>query len=191
MSWFDVSGTVNVLESRDNVPEILHREHNRNYGFATSLTPRPRFGFEFGYNYDDVFSTTNICYILASTPPVNSTACGAGSPYFSAISLYTNKVHFGYTNFMFKPRPRVTLNLGYNLTNMSGFSPTLSDPTIVTSLGFNYHKPSAAMDVNLARGLTWRTAWGYYDYNEKFLPAPLLARDFQSNLATLSMRYEF
>jgi len=191
MSWLDISGTVNVLESRDNVPVILHREHNRNYGFATSLNPRPRFGFEFGYNYDDVFSTTNICYILASTPPVNSTACDAGSPYFSAISLYTNKVHFGYTNFMFKPRPRVTLNLGYNLTSMSGFSPTLSDPTILTSLGFNYHKPSAAMDVNLTKGLTWRTAWGYYDYNEKFLPAPLLARDFQSNSATLSMRYEF
>jgi len=92
---------------------------------------------------------------------------------------------------MFKPQPRVTLNLGYNVTSMSGFSPTLSDPTIPTSLGFNYHTPSAAMDVNLAKGLTWRTAWGYYDYDEKFLPAPLLARDFQSNSATLSMRYEF
>ena len=190
-SWIDISGTINVLESRDNVPEILHREHNRNYGFTTSVNPRPRFGFEFGYNYNDVFSTTNICYILSSTPPVNSTACGAGSPYFSALSLYTNKVHFGYTNFMFKPLPRVTLNLGYNLTSMSGLTPTLGDPATLSSLGFNYHKPSAAMDVNLAKGVTWRTAWGYYDYNEKFLPAPLLARDFQSNSATLAMRYEF
>jgi len=58
--WLDFSGTVNVLESRDNVPEVLHREHNRNYGFTTTLNPRPRFGFEFGYNYEDVYSTTNI-----------------------------------------------------------------------------------------------------------------------------------
>jgi hypothetical protein len=190
-SWIDISGSVNVLESRDNVPEVLHREHNRNYGFSTILNPKPRFGFEFGYNYDDVFSTTNICYVLTSTPPANSTLCGAGVPYFSAISLYTNKVHFGYGNIMFKPQPRVTANIGYNLTSTSGSTPTLADPTILTSLGFNYHKPSASLDVNVAKGLTWRTAWGHYDYNEKFLPAPLLARDFQSNSATLSLRYEF
>lgn len=189
--WLDISGTVNVLESRDNVPEILHREHNRNYGFTTSLNPKPRFGFEFGYNYDDVYSTTNICYVTTSTPPANSTLCSAGAPYFSAVSLYSNKVQFGYTNFMFKPAPRVTANVGYNLTSTSGSTPTLADPTILTSLGFNYHKPSASLDVNLAKGLTWRTAWGYYDYNEKFLPAPLLARDFQANSATLSLRYEF
>ena len=188
--WLDISGTVDVLESRDNVPEILHREHNRNYGFTTLLNPRPRFGFEFGYNYDDVYSTTNICYV--TTPvPTNSTFCSAGTPYFSAASLYTNKVQFGYANVIFKPAPRVTANVGYNLTSTSGFTPTLADPTILTSLGFNYHKPTAEVDVNLVKGLTWKTAWGYYDYNEKFLPAPLTARDFQANTATLSLRYDF
>jgi hypothetical protein len=45
--------------------------------------------------------------------------------------------------------------------------------------------------VNLVKGLTWKTAWGYYDYNEKFSPAPLTARDLQANNATLSLRYEF
>jgi hypothetical protein len=189
--WLDVSGTVNLLESRDNVPEVLHREHNRNYGFTTSMNPKPRFGFEFGYNYDDIFSTTNVCYVSTVAVAPNSTFCGATPPYFSAISLYTNKIHFGYTNFMFKPAPRVTAHLGYNLTSSSGFTPMLADPAILTSLGFNYHKPSALLDVNLAKGLTWRTGWGYYDYNEKFLPAPLLARDFQSNSATLSLHYEF
>ncbi|HYM77937.1 MAG TPA: hypothetical protein VE377_18325 [Candidatus Dormibacteraeota bacterium] len=189
--WLDLSGTVNVLESRDNVPEILHREHNRNYGFVASMNPISRFGAEFGYNYDDVFSTTNICYVLTSTPPVNSTLCSGGAPYFSAISLYTNKINFGYANLMFKPQPRVTARVGYNLTSTSGSTPTLADPTILTSLGFNYHKPTASLDVELAKGLSWRTAWGYYDYNEKYLPTPLLARDFQSNAVTLSLRYDF
>ena len=189
--WVNLAGTVNVLESRNNVPDILHREHNRNYGFTVALNPKPRFGVEFGYNYDDVFSTTNICYVTTSTPPVNSTICSSGSPYFNAISLYKNKVHFGYTNFMFKPVKRVTANVGYNLTNTTGATPTLADPSVLTSFGFNFHKPTASMDVELVKGLSWRTAWGYYDYNEKFLPAPLLARDFQSNSATLSLRYEF
>ncbi len=190
-SWLDVSGSINVLESRDNVPDVLHREHNRNYGFTASFAPKSGFGLDLGYNYDDVFSTTNICYVLTSTPPVNSTLCDSGTPYFSALSIYTSKVHFGYANLVFHPAQRVTANVGYNLTSSSGYSPTPADPTILTSLGINYHKPSAGLDVNLAKGLTWKTAWGYYDYNEKFLPAPLPARDFQSNTVTLSMRYEF
>ena len=92
---------------------------------------------------------------------------------------------------MFKPAPRVTANVGYNLTSTTGFTPTLADPTILTSLGFNYHKPTAELNVNLVKGLAWKTAWGYYDYNEKFLAAPLTARDFQASTATLSLRYEF
>lgn len=190
-SWLDVSGTINVLESRDNVPDVLHREHNRNYGFAATITPKPRFGVDFGYNYDDVFSTTNICYVLTNTPPTNSTLCSAGAPYFSATSLYTNKVNFGYANFMFKPAPRTTVHAGYNMTSTSGSTPTLADPSILTSLGFNYHKPSASLEMNLAKGVTFISGWGYYDYNEKFLPAPLPARDFQSNQVALSLRYEF
>lgn len=190
-NWLDVSGAVNVLESRDNVPEVLHREHNRNYGFTMSMNPKPRFGTDFGYNYDDVYSTTNICYVLTSTPPASSTLCDSGPPLFSAVSLYTSKVHFAYVNFMFKPQERVTARVGYNLTSTSGSTPTLADPSVLTFVGFNYHKPTASLDVNLAKGIVWRTAWGYFDYNEKFLSTPLLARDFQSNAVTLSMRYEF
>jgi hypothetical protein len=187
--WLDVAGTVNLLENRDNVPEVLHREHNRNYGFTTSVNPKSQFGFEFGYNYGDIFSTTNVCYVSSTAVATPATFCG--TPYLSETSLYANKIHFGYTNLMFKPAPRVTAHVGYNLTASSGSTPMLGDPAMLTSLGFNYHKPSALLDVNLAKGLTWRTGWGYYDYNEKFLPTPLMARDFQSNSATLTLRYEF
>ena len=44
------------------------------------------------------------------------------------MSLYTNKVQFGYANIMFKPASRVTANVGYNLTSTTGFTPTLADP---------------------------------------------------------------
>lgn len=191
-NWISASGSVNILESRNNVTDILHREHDRNYGFTLMLTPNPKFSWEFGYNYDDVFSTTNICFVLGGTAPPGSTACGDGAPFLSGVSLYTNNINFGYTNFIFRPIPRVTVNVGYNLTSTSG-STSILGPILNTlgPLGLNYHKPTAGVDVELARGFTWRTAWGYYGYNEKSDPGPLLPRDFHSNSATLSLRYAF
>ncbi len=190
--WVNVSGTVNILESRNNVVDVFHREHDRNYGFTLALDPNPRFSFEFGYNYDDIFSTTNICYVIGGTVPPGSTLCNSGTPFLSGISLYDNKINFGYVNFMFKPVKRVTANLGYNLTSTSGNTTILGPtPNTLGVLGFSFHKPSAWLDFDLAKGLTWRTAWGYYDYNEKSDPGPLPARDFQSNSATLSLRYSF
>jgi hypothetical protein len=190
--WISASGSVNILESRNNVTDILHREHDRNYGFTLMLNPNPKFGWEFGYNYDDVFSTTNICYVIGGTTPPGSTLCSEGTPFLSGVSLYNNKVNFGYTNFMFKPVKRVTVNVGYNLTSTSGSTLILGPtPNTLGPLGLNYHKPTAGVDVELARGFTWRTAWGYYGYNEKSDPSPLLARDFHNNSATLSLRYAF
>ncbi len=190
--WMTVSGTVNLLESRNNVPDVLHREHNRNYGFALSLYPRERFGIDLGYNYDDIYSTTNICYVITSTPPADSTFCSAGTPYISAVSLYDNKINFGYANIMFKPVKRVTTNFGYDLTSSSGDTSILSPtPNTLGPLGLNYHKPFASVDVALARGITWRSGWNYWGYNEKSSSAPLPARDFHSNSATLSLRYDF
>ena len=189
VAWVDLAGTVNILESRNNETTIGHKEHNRNFGFTLLLDPKPWFGFEFGYNYDDVFSTTNICYV-ATPPPAGTTSCGA--PFLQSPSVYNDTINFGYTNVMFKPIKRVTANVGYNLTSTTGN--TLILTPILSTLGpldFNFHKPTASVDVDLSKGFTWRTAWNYYDYNEKSVPGTLAARDFHSNSATLSLRYDF
>jgi hypothetical protein len=188
-SWMNVSGTVNVLESRNNVIDIGHKEHNRNYGFAVMANPKSRFGGELGYNYNDIFSTTNICFVATPTPP-NTLSCGA--PFLLANSIYKNRVHFAYGALMFKPVKRVTANVGYNLTSTSG-NTLILNPTQSTlgPLAFNFHKPTASVDVELAKGWTWRTGWNFYDYNEKSDPGFVLGRDFHSNSATLSVRYAF
>src|SRR5215813_194330 len=191
-SWINASGTINILESRNNVTDILHREHDRNYGFAVGLNPNQRFRVDFGYNYDDIFSTTNICYVIGATVPAGSTLCNARTPFLSGISLYVNKINFGYANFTFRPIKRVTTSLGYSLTSSSGDNTILSPvPNTLGPLGINFHKPFALIDFELARGFSWRTAWNYYDYNEKSSPGFLPPRDFQSNSATLSVRYAF
>jgi len=107
-------------------------------------------------------------------------------------SVYDNKINFGYFNIMFKPVKRVTANLGYNLTSTSGNTLILNPiQNTLGPLAFNFHKPSASVDVDLVKGVTWRTAWGYYDYNEKSDPGLLRLRDFHSNSASLSLRYAF
>jgi hypothetical protein len=189
--WMNLAGTVNILESRNNQATINHLEHNRNYGFTVMLNPKPKFGFEFGYNYDDIFSTTNICFVATPTPP-GTTTCPGDTAFLQQPSIYNNRIHFGYSNIMFKPIPRVTANVGYNLTSTSG-NTLILNPNLTTlgPLAFNFHKPTASVDVDLAKGFTWRTAWNYYDYNEKSAPGSVAARDFQSNSATLSLRYAF
>lgn len=191
--WATFSGSVNILESRNNVTDVFHREHDRNYGFALILNPKPRFGFELGYDYDDIFSTTNICYVFASTPPAGNPACPAsGGQFVSGLSLYDNKINFAYTNITFQLTQRVTTRLGYNLTSSSGNTSILAPtPNTLGPLGINFHRPAASIDLALARGFSWRTAWNYYDYNEKSVAFLLPPRDFQSNAATLSLRYEF
>ena len=191
-TWMTASGTVNILESRNNISDILHREHDRNYGFAIGLNPNQRFGVDFGYNYDDIFSTTNICYVIGGTVPAGSNLCSAGTTFLSGISLYVNKINFAYANFTFRPVKRVTTSLGYSLTSSSGDNTILSPvPNTLGPLGINFHKPFALVEFELARGFSWRTAWNYYDYNEKSSPGFLPARDFQSNSATLSVHYAF
>jgi hypothetical protein len=93
---------------------------------------------------------------------------------------------------MFKPVKRVTTNLGYNLMSTGG-STLILNPNQGTlgPLAINYHKPFAAVGIDLAKGWRFNTTWGYYGYNEKSSPGPVAARDFHSNQATLSLRYSF
>jgi hypothetical protein len=189
--WLNLSGTVNILESRNNVPDVFHREHNRNYGFGLTMIPKERYALEFGYNYNDVFSTTNVCFTVGNTPPPGSTLCGT-APFILAPSIYTSKIHFGYASFMFKPMKRVTTSLGYSLVSTSG-NTLIINPTQQTlgPLAFNWHRPNATVSVALVKGLSWNTSWGYYGYNEKSLPGEVGARDFRGNNATVSLKYEF
>jgi hypothetical protein len=188
--WINVSGSMNLLEARNNVSDILHKEHNRNFGFAVNANPNERFGFDLGYNYDNIFSTTNICFV-SSTPPPGLASCG--TTFLTGISTYTNRVNYAYGAIMVKPIKRVTASLGYDLVSTAGNTLILT-PTQGTlgPLAFNYHRPSASVAFDLARGVTFNTRWGYYGYNEKSDPGTLVpGRDFHSNQATLSLRYAF
>jgi hypothetical protein len=197
VSWASFGASVNILENRDNVSEIFNKQHNRIYGFSAMFEPNERFAFDIGYDYNDIFSTTNICYSLGFGPlPRGSTPCPSGEvpAPISAISLYTNKSHFGYFNLMWKPIKRLTTHVGYAITSTAGSTLILNPNAPVGPLAYNYHKPYAGFALELYRGLFWKVNWAYYGYNEKeqlLQPDSTGPRDFRGNMVTVAVRYAF
>jgi hypothetical protein len=82
------------------------------------------------------------------------------------------KISFGYTKIMFKAIPRITAGLGYNLTITSGDTLILTPTQTTLATGLQLPQAGRYRGCGPGQGITWRTAWNYYDYNEKSAPGP-------------------
>lgn len=193
--WMSFASTVNVYEARNNVAQINHLEHTRNYGFNLSVAPGDWWSIDLGYNYTGVLSQTNICFIFgAGPPPPGFPPCPiAGSPGpLQGISVYNNKLNYGYGDLTIKPVKRVTLAMGYSIDSVTGNTLILSPNSPAGPLNSNFHRPHASVAIDLAKGWSWKTAWGFYDYNEKGAAIdPIGRRSFRGNLVNLSAVYSF
>jgi len=213
--WLTLTGSVNILESRDNqsasslVSLPINLQHNRNYGFAATISKSSNWSVDFGYNYSDVFSTTAICFAASPLAPGTVTsACPAdmqsqGQPFLNP-SNYSDLTHDGYVNAMLKPFRRVTFRAGYDIMSVSGnglllatyTNPVTTAAVPLSSLGtqdYIYHRPSLGMDIELSKAFTWKTNWRYFDYNEGAQNpfAPTLPRSFTGHVVDLALRYAF
>lgn len=189
--WMNFSGNVNILESRNNVVEIAHRQHVRSYGIAADIRPNDRWGFDIGYDFNDVMSLTNICFTGTVRPP-GSSPCPGAITIFQQVSLYNHDTHYGHIFVFISPVQRVRLNLGYSGVSTDGQTLFLILTPPEGTLRYAYHRPSAEVAIDLVRGVTFKTGWNLYNFNEKAPQDPFTApRDFRSNLVTLSLRYAF
>ncbi len=226
--WIQLGFNLNLLEQRNNAADVRNQQHNRYIGFHAAFL-KENWGLDFSYNFTDIFSNINICYVFpVATPPsppaAPSPECAGlapGTPYppptatnafFSDVSVYSNDIHYGSINFMFKPVRRVRTSLGYTVTSSAGSTLILAPNAPAGPLGINYHLPSAELLVELSKRWTAKGAWNYYGYNEKSdagftLPAgcfgltgiPSLApangfctgRDMHGSVVTLALRYAF
>lgn len=193
--WMSFAGTVNVYEARNNVAQINHLEHSRNYGFSASIAPEDRWSVDLGYNYTGIFSQTNICFIFGfGPPPPGFGPCPViGSPVpLQGISIYNNKLNYGYADVMLKPIKRVTLKMGYGIDSVTGNTLILNPNSPPGPLNFNYHRPYGSVAIDLGRGWSGKAGWGFYDYNEKGTAIdPIGQRSFRGNLVNLSAVYSF
>jgi hypothetical protein len=192
-NWINVGAAINILEARDNVAQINNLQHNRSVGGNVTLDPNGRFTFDVGYDYNNIYSQINICFVSTPSPPGVS-VCPNQTVLQEQLSTYVNKTHFGYFNVMWRPWHRLGTHAGYTISSTTGSALLINPNAPPGTLDYNYHKPYAGIDFNIAKGLTWKTDWGYYGYNEKesAVPIDLLApRDFRGNMVTLAMRYAF
>lgn len=186
-AWWNLGTAINIRENRNNTADIGNLQHNRSYAFTSVLSPaEANWGLDLSYDYNDIFSQTNICFVSTPVPP-GSLSCG--TPFLSGISVYSEASHIGSGSIYLKPVKRVTAAVGYTVTSSNGNTLILNPNAPTGPLAFNYHLPSASLVIEMAKNLTFKGGWNYYDYNEKSDPGPTLPRDFRGNSFTLSLRY--
>ena len=162
--WVNFSGAIVIVENRNTSLDIGNLQHNRSYSVSAEFAPHEaRWGVDLDYNYNDIFSQTNICYV-ATPSPAGALSCGA--PFLSGISLYAQKSNVGSGSVFVRPVRKLTGTLGYTVTSSDGstFILDASEPT--GPLTFQYHLPMAGMAYEVSKGFTFKTNWNYYDYKE-------------------------
>ena len=131
-----------------------------------------------------------ICF--TSTPAIaGSTVCPVVTALVTGLSFYNSSTNYGYFNVMFKPMHGVTAAAGYNVTAVNGSTLILNPISPAGPLTSTFHRPTASLAVDLAKGWTWKAGWGYHNYNEEAVPDLIGARKFSANLVNLSLRYVF
>ncbi len=192
--WATFNGSIMIVERRNNVFQINHLQHDRSYSFNSVLQPRESFLLDFGYDFNDVFSQTNICFTIGfGPPPPGSLPCPiVGATPIQGLSFYNHDAHYGYFQLMWKPVRRLTTHLGYSITSTTGSTLIIAPNAPPGPLSYNYHKPNAGLAFEMNRNITWKVNWGYYGYNEKQLPDLFTsARDFRGNLVLGAVRFSF
>jgi hypothetical protein len=60
-NWMSFGGGVNIRENRNDTADIGNLQHNRSYAFnAVVAPPEGNWGVDLSYDYNDIFSQTNI-----------------------------------------------------------------------------------------------------------------------------------
>jgi hypothetical protein len=205
--WAVLGGSINLLEQSNGDALVNYQGHNRNYGFTASLAPKERFGVELAYNYDDYQQNAFICF--NDTPPAGVTlpvVTDAGdctqninpnNPYDDSSNplltngFYTNKTNYALATVRFQPIPRITTQIGYSITSVSGTTPQFNVLQPLGPLAYNYHLPLANVAVDIGHDLTVKMGWNYYQYGEGSFVGPTNSRYFHANNATFALRWGF
>ena len=233
-TWATIDAAVDIHENRDNVYQVNDLEHGRTYSIALMLAnPDSKFAFNVGYNYTDLQLQAYICFNdgfgsmtnvgtgigLPMFPSTGPGSCALGNTTSDNLQggteYYSSKQHYAYSDVMYKPMKRVTISLGYSATFVGGTSGVINPvvgPGVLSldplepsgTLAFNYQRPFALIQVNVYKGLSYKTQWNYYGYNSKgpintsipitggtYSLEPIGAPDFNGSTATFSVRYAF
>ena len=197
-SWLNMSVYFQTREGQNPVTNINLSEHNRNAGFSLSATPSENISVQFGYNYNNIFSQVLVCF-TSDFAQSGLPACPGVSGLVQQASPYTSVVHTGFVDMLWTPVPRLSLQVGANLSGISGtelnlnpLSPTVNAPA--GPLNSDWYQPYASISYRFAKQWSGHARWDYYGYREDSQRSYLdlyVPRSFHSNLVTLSIRFAF
>ena len=178
-----------INERRNPQQEVRYFFHDRSYGFTAVYSPEQYWSVDFHYSYNDVNSRSRVCYILTPAP-AGTAKCGA-TTFLEGTSDYQSSNHYLDWNVMVNPVKRVRASFGYILNTDSGSSVILSPIQPLGPLSYEYHMPSASLQIELAKQWTWQTGWNYYGYHENSDIGLTAGRNMHGNVVNLSLKYSF
>jgi hypothetical protein len=187
--WLDLHATTRIQEMRNMTYGLGNLQHNRSFSGGAVFSFSTRFGLDLNYTYDNLLTNLNICFNETPAPAFASVTpiCPAG--YLTTLSYYRNTNHFGSANLMLKPFARTTLTAGYTITSTTGGNLILNPLAPLGPVAINYHLPSAAVAIDVAKHVALKGGWNLYDYVEKSPAGTIVPRNFRANVVTVSLRY--
>jgi hypothetical protein len=160
------------------LPLLLDYQERTNTGFA-SLTVRPvhRVGLSVGYEITSTAGFNN--WLLPGGSDGSGTLLMTSDVYGNSPPLAGNPI---------APCPAASTAVTGGCAFVGPF------PDAPLSQALNWHKPTAGIAIDVAKSLTLKGNYSFYDYNEKEtmgLPLATLPRNFHANTETISLRYVF
>ena len=220
VKWINFAVTGNDYKGQNNDPLVNHMEQNQDFSFSTMIMPSDKLSMEFNYAYDDVYASTNLCYIFTGNVnfPVPSGATNAGTcvkttanPQGATTLLLGYGTYDAPSNFFsgsinYSPSRFLHLNTGTRLSNVDGAAEQLNPLMIPGALQSMYLIPYADAVINISSQWSWHGNFVYDGYSEagpqynqpaastgQTLPAVsiLPPRSVHGNVLTLGVRYAF
>jgi len=161
------------------LPLLLDYQERTNSGFA-SLTVRPMHRVALSAGYEITSTAGHNNWLLPGGSDGNGLLLMTSDIYGNSPPLPGNPI---------TPCPAASTTV----TGVGcGFAGPFPDAPLSQAL--NWHKPVAGIAIDVAKGVTFKGNYSYYDYNEKEtlgLPLVTLPRNFHANTETISLKYVF
>jgi hypothetical protein len=216
--WINFAVTGNEYSAKNDDPLVNHKEHNRDFSFATSIMPMDGLSLDFNYAYDDVFSRTDLCYLFVGTAtyPVPSGAVGStgtclqtaanptgtlplpsppgtalASQLYLGSGTYDAPANFFSGSVNYAPTKRVRLAGGLRLNDVNGTAEQLNPLMVPGALQSHYLTPFADVEFKFVEQWAWHGNWTRSDYQEQGPLGSLPLRNVTGDVLTLGVKYAF